>query len=338
MSEVNISRFVETTIKERTTAYSPLIEAIVNSIEAILETKRPDGKVTITPIRNPQISFDTDALPDIVGFIVEDNGIGFNKKNRDAFDTLCTDYKIELGGKGLGRFIFLKYFRKVKIHSVYGSDGKYRLRKFSLGSKNDIIENEIDQETEANDTKTQIFLEELRRYDYDKELDTIARKILERILVFFINDSFKCPTIILKEGDNTIVLNNLLGDNQEIQHVYSDKFSLGGYETPGEEKSSSDFQFKIYKIIYPGTITSKLCLTGHGRQVTETSLYKYIPEFRDNFYETIDNKDRNYIIRAYILGGYLDENVSLDRGEFNFPPEESDILYPISQKAVDRQR
>ncbi len=53
MSEVNISRFVETTIKERTTVYSPLIETIVNSIEAILETERADGEIIITPIRNP---------------------------------------------------------------------------------------------------------------------------------------------------------------------------------------------------------------------------------------------------------------------------------------------
>src|SRR4030042_1086318 len=102
MSNFNISRFVDTTLKERTTVYSPLIEAIVNSIEAISETKRSDGKIVITPIRNPQASFETDALPDIVGFIVEDNGIGFNPPNRDAFDTLCTDYKINMGGQGLG--------------------------------------------------------------------------------------------------------------------------------------------------------------------------------------------------------------------------------------------
>lgn len=52
---VNISRFIDTTLKERTIVYSPLIEAIVNSIEAISETKRTDGKIVITPIRIPKL-------------------------------------------------------------------------------------------------------------------------------------------------------------------------------------------------------------------------------------------------------------------------------------------
>ena len=334
---VNISRFIDTTLKERTTVYSPLIEAIVNSIEAISETKRSDGKIVITPIRIPQASLETGALPDVVGFIVEDNGIGFDPPNRDAFNTLCTDYKIDMGGQGLGRFIFLKYFTKVRFSSVYKSNSTYSLREFSLGSRNDIIENETDQETSASDTKTTLFLEGLNQHDYDKELKTIAKKILERILVFFVDDTFKCPTIMFKENDNEIILNNLLGNNREIQHIHSESFSLKGFKTPGQIEQSNDFQVKIYKIIYPGTITSKLCLTAHSRQVTETSLSKYIPEFKDGFVETDDKTSRNYIIIAYILGKYLDDNVTFDRGKFNFPAEESDIVYPLSQHAIEKQ-
>jgi len=337
MSEVNISRFVDTTLKERTTVYSPLIEAIVNSIEAISETKRSDGKIVITPIRNPQASFETDALPDIVGFTVEDNGIGFNPQNRDAFDTLCTDYKINMGGQGLGRFIFLKYFTRVRFSSVYESNSKYHLRKFSLGSRNDIIENEVDQEISASDTKTTLSLEGLKQHDYDKELKTIARKILERILVFFVDDTFKCPTIMLKENDNEVILNDLLGDNREIQHIHSESFSLKGFKTPGQIEQSNDFQVKIYKIIYPGSITSKLCLTAQNRQVTETSLSKYIPEFKEDFFEKDDRTSKNYIIIAYILGKYLDDNVTFERGKFNFPTEGSDIVYPLSQNAIEKR-
>lgn len=228
---INIPRFVETTLKGRTTVYSPLIEAIVNSIEAILETNRTDGKIIITPRRSTQIPLDTEALPDIVGFTVEDNGIGFNKKNRDAFDELCTDYKIEQGGKGLGRFIFLKYFEKVKISSTYKENGKYHLRQFNLGSKNEIIENEGNQEIEASDTGTKLFLEELKQLGYDKQLDTVARRILERILIFFVNDKFVCPTISLRENDPEIVLNDLLNKNQEIRHVKTEEFSLLGFKT-----------------------------------------------------------------------------------------------------------
>ncbi len=333
---INISRFVETTLRERTTVYSPLIEAIVNSIEAILETNRSDGKIIITPIRNPQVSLETDILPDIVGFTVEDNGIGFNEKNRAAFDELCTDYKMDMGGKGLGRFIFLKYFKRVKFSSIYEYNGKYRLRNFNLGSKNDIIENEEDRETKASDTKTILLLEELRQYDYDKELETIARKILVRILVFFVNEKFICPTISLQENNTEIILNNLLKDNKEIQHIKSETYSLTGYETSEQEKHSHDFSIRIYKITYPGTITSKICLTAQNRQVTETSLYKYIPEFKEDFYDDIEGTKKNYIIIAYILGEYLDKNVSFERGRFDFATEESDAFYPLSQQVIEK--
>jgi hypothetical protein len=332
---VNISRFIETTLKERTTVYSPLIEAIVNSIEAIWETQRPDGKIVITPLRTPQASLDTSALPDVVGFTVEDNGIGFNLANRDAFNTLCTDYKINLGGQGLGRFIFLKYFTKVRVRSTYKADGRYHLREFSLGSKEDIIENELDRETGDSDTKTTLFLQGAKQRDYDKELKTIAKKVLERILVFFAGD-VPCPTIAFRENGNEVILNDLIGDNREIQHIHSEDFSLKGAAT-GQAEQSDDFKVRIYKIIYPGTIASKLCLTAHGRQVTEASLSKYIPEFKDGFVETDGEASRNYIIIAYISGKYLDDNVTFDRGKFNFPAEGNDIIFPLSQQVIEKQ-
>ncbi|MFC2002981.1 hypothetical protein ACFLV4_03435 [Chloroflexota bacterium] len=122
-------------------------------------------------------------------------------------------------------------------------------------------------------------------------------------------------------------------DSDEIQFVHGDEFSLE-YGTSGEKE---DFKVKIYKIVYPGNVTSRLCLTANNRQVTETSLYRYIPEFKDNFYETDDNKDRNYIIRGYILGKYLNKHVSLERSTFNFPVEEADIVYPISQQAIEKE-
>jgi hypothetical protein len=195
---VNISRFVDTALKEKTTLYSPVIEAIVNSIEAIREAKRMDGKIIIKPIRSTQIPMDSEALPDITGFVVEDNGIGFNTENRNAFDTLFTDYKVNMGGLGVGRFIFLKYFENARFSSIYRDNGKYRKREFTLGSKTDIIENETDNPIEASDTSTIVTLDGLRQQGYDKKLDTIAKKLLERILIFFVDDRFECPAIILR--------------------------------------------------------------------------------------------------------------------------------------------
>src|ERR1700746_603672 len=45
-------------------------------------------------------------------------------------------------------------------------------------------------------------------------------------------------------------------------------------------------------------------------------------------------KDRNYIIKAYVFGDYLDGNVSLERGAFNFE-KDNDLVYGISQSQIE---
>lgn len=333
---VDITRFVDTVLKEKTTVYSPIIEAVVNSIEAIWETGRSDGKIIIKPIRKSQSSMDSEAKADVMGFVVEDNGIGFNIENTKAFDTMCTSNKAEGGGKGLGRFIFLKYFNNANFSSIYKDNGKYRKRVFSLGLKTDIIENMADDPIEASDTLTTVTLKGLKQQSYDKVLDTIAKKLLERILIFFVDDRFSCPTIILREDNREIILNQLIGNDQDIQPIHTEQFSLSGFKIPGVETTPIEFLAKIYKIVYPGGLTSKVYLTANGRVVTETSISKYIPEFKDDFIDKDGEQNKNYRIAAYIIGNYLDENVTFERGKFNFPEESTAIGYPLSQKAIEK--
>ena len=66
---------------------------------------------------------------------------------------------------------------------------------------------------------------------------------------------------------------------------------------------------------------------------------KYIPEFEDEFYEKDSSgeidRERNYIIKAYVFGPYLDRNVSLERGGFEFHME-SDLILGIAQAEIER--
>ena len=101
MSNVHIKRAVEN-IRSNTTVYTPVVEMIVNAIQAIDEAGRKDGKVLVRAQRDAQVELDS-SLPDVTGFDIEDNGIGFTNAHRDSFDTLYTDVKITEGGKGFGR-------------------------------------------------------------------------------------------------------------------------------------------------------------------------------------------------------------------------------------------
>ena len=96
MSNINIKRAVEN-IRANTTVYTPVVEMIVNAIQAIDETGRSDGKVSIRALREgPQLD---GSLPRVRGFEIEDNGIGFTDEHRDSFDTLyCSqDYRRRKG-------------------------------------------------------------------------------------------------------------------------------------------------------------------------------------------------------------------------------------------------
>jgi nitrogen fixation/metabolism regulation signal transduction histidine kinase len=104
MSKINILGIVKN-IKSKTNVYTPIIEAVVNSIEAI--NGKPNGKIDIIVYREKVLEFDT-TKPSIKSIEIIDNGIGFSQKNRDSFDTYLSDAKIEFGGKGFGRFMYLK--------------------------------------------------------------------------------------------------------------------------------------------------------------------------------------------------------------------------------------
>lgn len=112
------------------------------------------------------------------------------KKNRDSFDTFYSDMKIARGGKGFGRFMFLKYFGDTSVSSIYKTEGgEFRLRQFQFGKQFDIVVNETDVHSEKSDTETHIYLNNIIDNKYiDKGLETIARKLLERLLIFFIDD------------------------------------------------------------------------------------------------------------------------------------------------------
>jgi nitrogen-specific signal transduction histidine kinase len=117
MSNVNIRRAVEN-IRGQTSVYTPLIEIVVNAIQAIESSGRKDGRVIVKALRAPQFELDKER-PANQGFQIIDNGIGFTHEHRESFDTLYSETKIKEGGKGFGRFTCLKYFDDVRISSFF---------------------------------------------------------------------------------------------------------------------------------------------------------------------------------------------------------------------------
>lgn len=248
MSNVNIKRAVEN-IRSGTTVYTPIVETVVNAIQAIEAGTSQDGRIDIIVRRSRQQDLEG-GLPPVESFTVIDNGIGFTDTNREAFDTLYTDQKIAQGGKGFGRFTCLKYFEDLIIESIYAGEDRFKKRSFRMGKKTDIIVAEKVKDCPVGETGSNVTMRNVKGRGFpDKKLETIARTLVERLLPYFIDADYNCPEISISEDDGTgrIVLNNFVSNQlaaliKEIP-LKDGNISLGSGD---EEKSFRVRPFKVY--------------------------------------------------------------------------------------------
>jgi hypothetical protein len=65
-----------------------------------------------------------------------------------------------------------------------------------------------------------------------------------------------------------------------------------------------------------------------------------VPEFSEEFYDTLADGlrdlERNFIVVSYVTGDHLDQHVSLERGGFEFPNENPDLIHEVSQKQIEK--
>lgn len=339
MSNVNIKRAVEN-IRSGTSVYTPIVETVVNAIQAIEEAGvSKTGRIKISIHRSKQEELDG-RRPPVDSFVVTDNGIGFTDKNRECFDTLYTDHKIDQGGKGFGRFTCLKYFEDLIIVSVYNTENGQKLRSFKMGKKTDIIVDERLEDAPDKERGSKVTLAKIKGRGFpDKKIATIARTLVERLLPYFIDDDYSCPEILIAEedGSDSIILNEFVSN--QLASLIKEIPLTNGQLTLGADSNEKTFHVRIFKIYSPRNQKSKISLVADRREVTDTSIHSYVPEFIDEFFDKgapeSEKHDRNYIVKAYVFGEYLDKNVSLERGGFEFPKDD-DLLHSISQSEIEQ--
>jgi hypothetical protein len=339
MSNVNVRRLVDN-IRSGTNIYTPLVELVVNAIQAIDAKGIPNGLVEIEVLRNGQPDV-LDRLEDVDGFVVKDNGVGFTKSNRDAFDTLYTEQKIADGGKGFGRFTCLKYFDRVKVSSTFAEGDAFRDRAFRMGLDKDIIVDEKEGPSQAQATGAAVEISGIKSVRFpDKKLETISRVVVERLLPYFVDKERVCPRVVIRDANkpsDTVSLNDYLG--KENSQIIEMKVNEGAFSLSANEDEKT-FQVRVFKFFAPRTAKSKVSLVAHRREVTDNPLESYIPEFAEEFFEPGPDQDlakgRNFVIKAYVFGDYLNDNVSLERGEFRFQTD-TDLLNGISQNDIEQK-
>lgn len=337
MSKINIEGIVKD-INVRTTYLTPLVEAICNSIDAI--DYAPNGSIDIVIKREnilPEIG--TRATASIIGIDIIDNGVGFTEENRESFDTYKSGLKAIQGGKGFGRFMYLKYFNDVTIESIYHTENGMMERTFRFGKKDNIIVDEKVEPSILTKSGTTLHLAGVKPNKItDKGIDVIARKLVEKLLVFFVDSKKPAPKITIIEEDNSdkVVLNDYIGLERDIVFIGEKPIEIISQKT-GEVFS---FSVQIYKIYY-SQITSRISLTANKREVTDTPIHQYIPEFKETLFEVTSGKQKNYTVKAYVLGKFLDDNVTVERDGFKINPErlgreEGEVFADVSEIEIEK--
>jgi len=294
----------------------PLFEAIVNSIQSINDTNITNGVITIYAERgqNSQIKISSESNELInddtpfYNFIIEDNGHGFTKDHYKSFCTADSTYKIEDGCKGIGRFLWLKAFKRVQIESCFTEDNLWKKRKFGFSEKG-ISPDENLENSDKTQNVTTIRLEGFiskYRHKCTKSLEIIANKIIEHCLTFFILG--RCPSIIIKDNLGGIFqLNDIFKVNiQDTSH--SDKFKIN-------DNDYTIFHFKLYT----GAKAHELHLCANSREVKSFNLKNYVP----NLQRKIDTQsDKDFYYCGFILSSFLDSTVNSSRIDFDLHEED----------------
>jgi hypothetical protein len=312
-------RVEKNTILKYPNALSPLFEAVMNSVDAIRETSRA-GKIQIEIERNDAQSnmFDdghSDIHP-VKSFKIKDNGIGVTEEHFEAFGTADTAYKATQGGKGVGRFVWLKAFDHAEVRSVFvGSDGKRYRRTFNLClTARGIEDHSIEPLTTNTQTGTEVRLCDYRA-EYQKEVpkygDAIGRRVIECFLQYFVLGLM--PGIVIKDDaseDSTVY---------DLQQLFAEEV---------ESSSRADVPFKIagqqftiaHFLVRPSFQNAhRLYFCSDKKMVVSKPLTGKIA----NLGGAIRTSDKSLMYAGYVSGPYMDQCSNGERTAFEISDEDS---------------
>jgi hypothetical protein len=222
--KVDLIGKIKNTQLPRSKPLLPMFEAVVNSFQAIEDANEPvqSPKIEIFVERDPVLS-GLDVGENVDGFTITDNGIGFNEDNLESFFTSDTQYKVSRGGKGIGRFSWLKAFEYAEIESHYRENGKLVKRAFKFTPKGDQPTGPA-IDSKAISPKTVVRLVSMKTPYKEKcprDLALIGHHLIEHHLPFFLDP--QCPAVHISDSQEKIDLNQYFREifaAQASQHTF----------------------------------------------------------------------------------------------------------------------
>jgi hypothetical protein len=284
-------------------ALQPLFEAISNAIHStqarFLDNVAHDGRVIVT--------VSTDRKKENVWATVEDNGLGLDENNWDAFTTTDTDNKMQIGGKGVGRLLWLDCFEHIEINSVFKSGEEYKRRtfRFVLALADQFQGLEIVDANDATSSSFYVHFKGLRSNEYQEKFPGRGNFIFQHLTSHFLPNFIggRCPQITVHVGDETRGYPNAIAD---IVYRRDPELTL---ETEEYGKLK---------------LTLMECDKVASADLKGIHFVHFIAHDRTVHSQSIDGKlglkyfgaDGNRVFHAILTGEFLDQNVNQERTAF----------------------
>jgi len=303
----NLVKRIERLPKPRSVAAAmqPLFEAISNSIHSVQtkfgEAVTHEGRVVVT--------VNTNRKKESVWATVEDNGLGLDARNWDAFTTTDTDNKLSIGGKGVGRLLWLDCFERVHVNTVFAGDGGLVRRTFDFALTNDeqITNYREAPANEATATSFHVRFEGLRDNGYHAKFPGRDSFVFQRLTSHFLPTfiSGRCPVVAVYVGDDTGFYPS---DVDKIVH---------------RKEAGIRLDTEAYGILY---LTLMECDKVASADLKGFHFVHFIAHDRTVHSQSIDGKlglkyfggSMDHVFHAILTGDYLDQNVNQERTAFMF--------------------
>ena len=307
----------------------PVFESVVNSIQAIEDLgNNITGKIKVEILRSRQGTFSDidkkkkgpDPHKEITGFIIEDNGIGFNDENIKSFQEFDSMLKANRGCRGIGRLMWLKAFAGAKITSVFkGLDGHSYQRTFEFTEKG-MTEPEEKVVSEKTGSKIELYA---FKPQYQKAVvkthDAIAKAMLSHCSWYFLRPG-GCPDIEIIDDGEKITLQNLFDEMMGSKEDYrAENIYIDGQKFEMTHIKMRTTSFDISHSIY---------LCAGERLVQVVPVKGKLP----GLFDKISDAEGRFIYTCYVSGAYLDKNVRPERTSFDIP-QTSDTSGLFTQNA-----
>lgn len=288
----------------------PMFEALMNSIHAIQERFGTDriasGIIDIEMTKNNEGSY--------TGFIITDNGVGLDTNNMISFRKSDSMKKVNLGGKGVGRLLWLKVAEKISISSRFVDNEQSQSISFDFVADPFKPISNLSHADNGGEIGTCVRLTPLKTayaQHIPAKLDTVAVRTVAHFINYFVN--VDCPKITLTDSEQRIVLFDKFTDDVARDEFYPIKSSVDG-----EDRDLSLNCFLVPKKYSDDERgTNGLFFGAHGRAVTRYNMDEVIG------LKAIDDK---YAFFGYLEGLLLDGAVNDTRTEFSLSEDTIDDL------------